>query len=531
MRNITHLIAKHRSWLNVTNGMLVLLFAVAFGLATHNLAYYPTTWFDEGWFLQIPKNLVQHGEYATYSSEGFRHYDTVIGTAPVFYLPIAAVFQIWGVGLVQARMVIVAYFLATGLLTYLVTRKLFGVSAALVALALFLLVQVDDHSTSALLMGRQVMGEVPALCFFMAGLLFWLKAFEQQTNRMLVVAGILLGLAMGTKSQFLLLVPPTIVTVALIDRLYYGEKRYRFFTIPLLMCFAMLVARYFFIWVILGSDNFSRYIEALFVASGPQVRVFFAPAAMQTALKFFLRSDFMIWIIPSLVYVLLLCAKKHPDNIKCCFPLVFVTGWLTWFLIASAGWSRYAFPALAVSYVLVARLIDDLGGFASLSLQRIWAALRHWDLASIARPMSALFLFIMLLINASQDAIQGIVAAPDQSAQQLAAYIDMHIDDDELIETWEWQIAFLADDALFHHPPNSLLPQLLARKSMDMPYDHRTYDFQQYRPSYILVGWFGKWIEPYPPEFFDQEATLVTSIGDYDLYKVNEYVGATGTSE
>lgn len=500
--------------------ILLLLLLLALILSTYNLEYYPQTWFDEGWYLQIPKNLVQYGEYATLSSEGFRPFDTVVGVSLVFYLPIAAAFKIWGVGLLQARIVMVAYFLLTGLLIYAVAQRLYGPGSALVALALFILVKADDNFTSAVLMGRQVMGEIPALCFFMAATYFWLKSFERRTNGFLVLAGILLGVAMKTKGQFLLVVPPTLVALCAIDRLYYGQRRYRYFVLPLVMSFVIVVLQYSFTFVMIGADSFSRYLAEFFAASGPQVRVFFSPVTMQTALKFFLHSHYFIWVVPGLVYAVLLCATREPENIKLCLPWVFVAGWLTWFLVASVGWARYAFPALAVSYMLVAKLLDDLIGVSDLSLRKVWTVLRSWDVAPIARPMSVLLLIIMLLLNSSREVIKGIFSTPDRSAQQFAAYIDGHIEEDALIETWEWEIAFLTNDHSYHHPPTSLLNALIAHKNLGAPYDPGVYDFQEYGPAYIVVGSFAKWTGLYPPDFLKQQCTLVQSTGEYDLYRV-----------
>lgn len=496
------------------------LFLMALILSIYNLEYYPHPWFDEGWYLQIPKNLVQYGEYATLSSEGFRPYDTVVGMSPVFYLPIAAAFKVGGIGLVQARVVMVAYFLLTCLLIYAVAQRLYGSRPALVALALFILVKADDNFTSAVLLGRQVMAEIPALCFFVAATNFWLKSFERRANSFLVLSGILFGVAMSIKEQFLLIVAPMLIALSVIDRLYYDQRRYRYFVLPFVASFGVILLHYLFTFLVLGPDNFSMYVSELFAASGPQVRVLFSPAAILTGLKLFLRSTYFVWVVPGLVYAVLLCTRKKPENIKLCLPWVFVAGWLTWFLVASVGWARYIFPALAVSYMLVGKLLDDLAGVSGLSLSEVWTALRGREVAPMARTASVFLLVVMLLLNSSREVVQGVFSAPDQSAQQFAAYIDAHIDEDELIETWEWEIAFLTDDHDYHHPPTSLLNSLIAYKNLGVPCDPRAYNFQQYEPAYIVVGPFAKWTGLYPQDFLEEKCTLLVSIGEYDLYRL-----------
>ncbi len=522
MQTIIRSVSRKTTLADPKTYVLLLLFLLALALSTYNLEYYPTPWFDEGWWLQIPKNWVQYGQYATLSSEGFRHYDTVVGTSPAFYLPIAVAFKIWGVGLLQARLVMVAFFLTTCLLVYAVTRKLYGSRSALIALALFILVKPDDNFTSALLLGRQVMAEIPALCFLMAAVYFWLKSFEHRTNGFLVLSGIFLGLAMTTKAQFLLIALPTLVVLAAIDRLYYKQHRYRYFLLPLMTSLGVILLQYLFLFFVLGTENFSKYLSEFSAASGPQVRVLFSPAAMLTGIKFFLRSDYFIWVVPGLAYTLLLCARKQPENIKPCFVWIFVGGWLIWFLVASIGWARYTFPALAVSYILVAKLLDDLTGSFQLPLKRgTWRVLAGEEIVPIARAVGVLLIVIMLLLNSSKEMMLGIFTTPDRSAQQFAAYLDTHVGKSEVIETWEWEIPFLTNGLDFHHPPTALLNSLIAYKNLGTPYDAKAYNFQQYGPTYVVVGPFAKWTGLYPPDFLEQECTLTQSFGEYDLYQVN----------
>jgi len=390
-----------------------------------------------------------------------------------------------------------------------------------VALALFIAIRADDNFTSAVLLGRQVMAEIPALFFLMAAFYCWLMSFEQRTNLFLILAGIAFGLTMTTKSQFLLIVLPMLIAAGILDRLYYHQQRYRYFALPLVTSLGVILLQYLFVFLVIGPDNFSRYLSEFSAASGPQVRVLFSPVSMQTAIKFFLRSDYFIWVVPALAYGIFLCADKKPDNIKPGMLWIFVGGWLTWFLVASVGWARYTFPAIAVSYILAAKFFDDLAGLGTLSLRKAIAASRSREIMPIARATSVILLLIALMLNSSADVIKGIFSTPERSGQEFAAYLDAHVGQGELIETWEWEIAFLTRGRDFHHPPTSLLNLLIAHINLGVPYDPQTYDFQHYGPVYVAVGPFAKWTGLYPAEFLRQECTLVKSIGEYDLYKVN----------
>ena len=68
------------SWLTIAAVVLVV------SLVLINLTEYPTPWYDEGSHLHVPKTLILYGQYADYSSEGFRYYGPTIGVGPGFAL-------------------------------------------------------------------------------------------------------------------------------------------------------------------------------------------------------------------------------------------------------------------------------------------------------------------------------------------------------------------------------------------------------------------------------------------------------------
>jgi 4-amino-4-deoxy-L-arabinose transferase-like glycosyltransferase len=107
-------------------------------LATYHLDSYPTTWFDEGSHLHVPKTLVEYGVYADISSEGFRYFGPTIGVGPMVMLPIALAFKLSGIGLLQARLVMALYLLAATGLFFAVTRHLYGVTVAFLASVLLI---------------------------------------------------------------------------------------------------------------------------------------------------------------------------------------------------------------------------------------------------------------------------------------------------------------------------------------------------------------------------------------------------------
>ena len=69
-------------------------------------------------------------------------------------LPVAAVYQVFGVGLTQARLVIVIYFALAIVAGYALAQRLYGVWPALIALALLLASRTVNYEGLSSMGGR-----------------------------------------------------------------------------------------------------------------------------------------------------------------------------------------------------------------------------------------------------------------------------------------------------------------------------------------------------------------------------------------
>lgn len=467
---------------------------------------YPRPGFDEGWFLQVPKNLVLYGRYATLSSEGFRPDDTVVSSAPTLYAPIALSFRLFGVGLIQARLVMLLYLAGLAVVFHLLARQLYGLPVALAA-DFLLFTRIDgDVFTSTLFLGRQALGEVPALFFFLLGALFWTADGGRRPaiRRLpsLTLSGLCFGLAMITKSQFALIVPAVLVVTGLITTVYYRQPL-RLALAPLVVAIGVTAAWFGILRLILGGEEFARLLAAVNAAAGPQVRAL-AFAGLRRGLTFLAASSFAVLGLPALLYTLLGHLKREQAGAGQALLPVFIIVWLAWYLLASVGWTRYAYPALAVSFILVARLLYDLaGGFGLSSLRRAGATLILCSSLLTLGPV-----------------LKGVLWTQDTSAQQMAAYIDASVDAGEVIETWEWEVVFLARHPRFHLPPTEMVNGEIARVFLDAPPPSQPYDFAPYQPAYLLVGPFAKWTGPYNA-FLAERGERIVSFGEYDLYDLS----------
>jgi len=173
--------------------------------------------------------------------EGKYRFGPAVG--PTVFYPIALAFRAGGVGLLPARAVMVGYLLLCAAVFYALTRYLAGWKAATIG-ALLLVV---SPGVNLLFWGRQVIGEVPAALFFLAGTLAWFKTLEETRPRRrggkLILAGIFLGLALITKNQFLLWLPAWCLLWAL-DRLYYRQLSHTDFALPLASATVCVAAWY-----------------------------------------------------------------------------------------------------------------------------------------------------------------------------------------------------------------------------------------------------------------------------------------------
>ncbi|MGH6914559.1 MAG: ArnT family glycosyltransferase, partial [Geminicoccales bacterium] len=187
-------------------------------LGIWHLDRYPRSWFDEGSYLETAQNLVDNGTYAATSADGTRDFAPVVAVGPTVILPTAASLAVGGrSSLEAARIVPVIYLLFATALLYIVARALFGRRSALLAL----LMACSLPSLDWIVTGRQVLGEIPAVAFLLLG---GIVAARQGGRQTAFIAGIVFGLTMITKGQYLLVLPAAMVAVAALDR--SGPRRH-----------------------------------------------------------------------------------------------------------------------------------------------------------------------------------------------------------------------------------------------------------------------------------------------------------------
>lgn len=193
----------HRRWSVAAGPPLVALAAVLtlWTVALADLGALPVVHEDEAWIAAPALGLVQRGVYGAAMFSGYygmeRHYYEFM---PLYPLLLAASFKLFGVGLVQARLVSAMCGALVVALTYAVGARLFGASVGAVAGWLLLTVRLRDLALPQVTTGIPLVDVARVARYDVTVPVFGLAAFFVVLRwphrwRGWLTAGILVGLA------------------------------------------------------------------------------------------------------------------------------------------------------------------------------------------------------------------------------------------------------------------------------------------------------------------------------------------------
>ena len=485
-------------WMSlIALAMVVLMFV--------NLAYAPRIWYDEGSHLHVPKTLIQDGVYADKSAEGYRFYGPTIGIGPTIMLPIAASFKLFGIGVAQGRIVIVMYGLLALVLFFQLAKRSYG--SFIAVLALSLLASSRTLSQEGFIeYSRQVLGEVPGFMFLCAGLLTWNTLLNKAKLREVGIGlpcltGLFFGLAMVTKNQFTLILVPAFGLVVLADIFYFRAATWKIRLIPPIVaiaCFGFLtILQYQF----LGAGTFWETVQETRRAASGAIFVFNIGSSLKS-LVYLIRPDlYGGLLIPGLVYACWKLRQRGIRGLRDSLLVIIIFVWLVWFVSASLGWPRYAFPAVALGALTTARLLADLMSF--LRKQG-----RIYRFAVIG--------FVILIVSIPLLKTAMFVSQADYSAQRFAHVIDEQVPPDATIATWEQEMAILTAHN-YRYPAQSLLNDAVKHEWFGGPAAH--YNWMENPTEYVVIGPFAKYTLIADDPDFNENYHLLNSTGPYDLYQ------------
>lgn len=209
-------------------GHLLPLLLFASFLLTMHLSVDPPPWFDEGYKLNAVRTLAERGVYGTYTTRGAQRFDPGISTGPVTIVPLALSFRLFGAGILQARLIMVAYALMALVAFHGLARRLYGAGTATLT-CLGLLAVPDVAGASFVSYGRQALGEMPALALTLAGFCLWYDSWHSRRPRLALLAGVAFGLGLLAKMPVAFGLVPGLLAVGLARSRSIAAERWRAF--------------------------------------------------------------------------------------------------------------------------------------------------------------------------------------------------------------------------------------------------------------------------------------------------------------
>lgn len=384
------LYSRHRTrifWIGVS--LIALLYIVICSLS---ITRQPLG-FDEAWDLQASSNMAERGSYASFGSlygGPDKVLDPHLSTGPTTMIPVALSFELFGTGVVQARVVIMLFYLAAIALIswYVFERTKSGY--ALVAPLLLLLVASQPVNFRL-----DILGELPGVACALGSLIAWHR-------KKLLLAGLLAALAALSKMiLFFLIIAGSIILAVRLIRSWKNKR-------PVLLdagrwLIGAAVPMLFwelFKFFQLGA-SFSAYIQNwkeyahFFMKTGSGL------SDSGTYLGFGERFDLLAmaydiekWLLlgvalaaAGLLYLRRKQLRKTAERNS--YGLTFVGLYLLWwFLVANGRYTRYVVPLAAILIVVTTAM--TLQEPAAVKRLKLWPRRLYHGLALLVVAISLL---------------------------------------------------------------------------------------------------------------------------------------------
>lgn len=491
-----------------------------------NLERLPPLWWDEGWTLSVARNWVELGHYGRLL-DGQPYTAGLAGHFPVVAL-VALSFKLFGVGAWQARLPGALLTLAALGFLFFLANRLYNRQIAYGTLFLLLLANPGEP-LHPIYMGRQVLGELPALFFLLGGYVCLLKALSK-SGWWILPAMLFWGIAIRTKAQEpyfwlgSLLVP---LSISLFKR-WWKEA---------LLLGSGLVGT----WLL--SSYSLAWLQTVLIAghyiSGQPLQgsfevVVFVPIlsvrwkALQSALAFCLPALLGIGLATWKSIRILQCKDSDPAaEIVRWALLVFSGGWFTWYLTLGIFWERYALQANFVGSIFGSALLYELtGGFDFRRVMKQVGTLLHLphDSQLGLRTLLVQFGYFALVCWVVISVLFTILIQINWfwplkliSVRQTADYLNSFTKGNERIETYESELFFYLNRR-YHYPSDQVSMELARRDYID-PEATINYDPIQADPDYLVIGRQEEEWGLYAPWLDSGDFQLIQEFPGYQIYK------------
>ena len=512
--------------------VLLLLCAFALVLILVKPAQVPPLWFDEGWNLSVARNLVDSGMYAQLSL-GEPVPPTLLSTGLPGIAPIALSFELFGVGAWQGRLPGQLFTALALLLLCLLASKLFNPKVATAALFIALLMTGAHAHLHPVVLGRQALGEMPAISFLLMGYLCMLAGWRKRPW-LIVPGAVFWSLGLSTKPQTL---PFFAISLAVPMALAAARREWRWTGLLASALIGSLLG--FVAWdqlpnllfpqVALPHSRLSDLLAGIIERRANTM----LDMTFVTTLAPHLNALKASWIVvlPALagiVYAIWVTARRwlsarnwtSDTQITGLAVLCLTTSWFAWWALLSIGWLRYLFPALFISCIFTAALLHDLTGGFSLSftvaLFTDRAKSRRRSIRGLALLVTIAFICIATFTSL-RTLGNAYIRDVDGSLEQIIAFLNEEAPREAVVETFESELLFLLDRP-YHYPSNEIQLQLNRRTFLGQDVSIE-YDPLQAQPQYLVIGPMAKLWKLYDPAVNTGLFRPLRQFGMYDLYE------------
>jgi 4-amino-4-deoxy-L-arabinose transferase-like glycosyltransferase len=465
--------------------VLPLLLAILLLLLTYRLEEIPPFWFDEGWVMSVARNWVELGRYVSLV-DGRPLPPSILNIGFPAVAPMALSFRLFGVGIWQGRLPGVLFTIGALCLLYHLVLCLRGRNAAICTLFVALFMSGRAEILNPIVMGRQALGEMPAVFFLLAGyesLLFWRRC----PLLLLPLAALFWGLAAATKMQAL---PFLVVGLAAPIVLSLARKRWRA-VVPMLAGLCGFLAWFWF---------FRQVQEGLL-----QTQMFPGRMGLYSVTAFvpvlIVRENAAILLLlcglPALFGVCYGAWQYGTGRTKLSLDddadivqqslFFLVTSWVAWYLLLSIGWVRYLFVPLFIGSMFAAVMFCDMiqGFNMSATVKSVADTILQLRFGRDKRfALVAVLLFAFVPITVIN--LYFVYAEPDRSSREVAEFLNATTPPAALIETYNMEL-FVLLNRRYHYPSDEIMLQLIRRSYM-LPNLAVDYDPMAADPDYLVVG-------------------------------------------
>jgi 4-amino-4-deoxy-L-arabinose transferase-like glycosyltransferase len=469
------------------------------------LAVAPPPWFDEGYRVNMAQTLVNHGQYATQSVDGYRLFDQSVTTGPVDIGAIALMFSVFGVGYWQARLAVTVFGLVGVVAMTLIAQRWLGWRGSLVAVLAALFTPVPDD-VRYLLLARQVMGEVPALSLILLGSWLWFVSWARPGWERPIGAGILIGLGLLSKSQMLFGLGPALLVVSLLRASTRDQAGWR----ELVTGAVTLAVLLGWQWLGYGlSTEADRLANRETLAVMGAVQLFIGSWGAYVPLTGWWGVSLSL---AACVLTAVSLGRRHPRvwrEREWAFVFLSLSAFSLcfWYVNFSVGWVRYTFLASQLSLIVL-----GVRGAEAIALRvqsMPTGSASRWRVALVGVGIGLMFGGQLMDLE-RRDRASGLI--------ETQTYVRTQLPPTAVIETWEWELASVIGQERTHIPSAEVLMRAVNHLTRGGSDPSAEYDVLQADPDYLIVGQMGGWTGIYRAALDDGHFRQIASHDDYSVY-------------